>query len=148
VKQLIAQAALLTVALIFAYACSKRTVPLSSSDLQQTKSSASAAPVQFLLEGTRHTPAFEEITVEEYAFLNDNMPDLLRRIGLPHCKGYLVPKSLGPTIVIKGNPEQGMAARSEFESILNRFFDECGKDLAGKRANQKKWTEERSRSRE
>ena len=98
----------------------------------------------------------ESLTLEDYAALNRDMSDILKRVGFVDCKGYLIPRlgihgGTSPEVVIEGKSEtndavEQMIEKEGIQSVANRLTVEFEKSRARRRDAQKKTAEQVSHS--
>jgi hypothetical protein len=89
----------------------------------------------FTVSATLH---LGDLTLEDYALLNRNMDELLKRVGLADCKGYLIPAvglhgAIQPELVVHGNSDPKAISNSDLDSLVGRFSRECEKVLSSKK---------------
>lgn len=99
-----------------------------------------APPAIFTASAVLH---LENLTIDEYALLNRNMDDLLKRVGLLDCRGYLIPipglhGAIQPQLVVHASSDSKITSNPDLDSLVKRFSIECEKDLYRWREAQQK----------
>ena len=79
---------------------------------------------EFYLDADYSSATFQNLSTADYAFLNSQLGAVLIEVGLKNARGYLIPQTSGPHLVIRGPEPVGNAmemGKQVFRSLEDRL---------------------------